>query len=462
VDDCNAYRRDWEQRREEVLRDHPEGQAYTDRIVVKDDMGNPLLDPKTGKPITEARSEMRGVGAQPDQEQRNSDAVYMLRNTYLKECPFTVPGVSRDGYSLTPAGALEFWKEQDNKPLPGAVMQRKTSGLTASMLAAAVDEANEAGKVRDAEEEAAEKERQRLARIKAEQDRLAQIAAEKAAKERAAQLAAEQADQERQAKAAARASAASGASGSSSNASSNARRASSGPSVCYRNADKYVADYQAAGVQMYAATYDLFYAEIQLQMTKLWEPCISYDKDARYYYDKNLKAYNDVQAYCAGPHGEWECTQWGAGGHQQEHMNALQWSREEVQRLLASSGAGSHASAASTAKMGSASSTLDLSPDSSGQGSGDQVSAACRDGLSKLGDEGNAINSRKPPDASTIATIQVGLYIIDRSLKFLDSSCKGQPEYRQYADLKRAYDQTMTTCSQIASSTSYCVPKLAW
>ncbi|MCX7041310.1 MAG: hypothetical protein NT117_01185 [Gammaproteobacteria bacterium] len=465
VNECKAYLDDFDSRRWGVLSRHPkEGLALTDRIVVKDDTGNPLLDPKTGKPITEARSFMRGEGPQPDQEQRNNDYVYLLRNAHFPDCPSTVPGVSRDGYSLTPLEALRFWKEQDSKPLPGAVLQRRTSGSSSTLLAAAVSQANEEGVIRDAEEEAAEKERQRLAKIKAEQDRLAQIEADRQAKERARQLALQQAEDDRQAKVAARAARTSSGSSGSSGAPSASSRSVGGKSICVRNYDKYVEDYTANNIKIYAATGDLFYAQIWGAMSKLFEPCLSFDQESRTNHTQLQKLIGEYESFCSAPHEDWQCQQWGApsSGHTEDHQRALAWVQSEVSQLLATSGSQDRSGAPTSAKVSGADGSLDLSRDSSGDDRSRQLSAACADGMDRLTDEGNAINSRRPADASTVATIQVGLYIIDRSLKFLDSSCKGQPEYRQYADLKRAYDQTMTTCGQIASSTSYCVPKLAW
>ena len=468
VDECNAFHADWERRRTVVLAEIEKqspgiGQEYTGKVVSKGEFGTPMLDPKTGKPITETVDaiRLRGQISPLDSDQRWNDYIRGLRSLELRTCPWSVPGVVDPnagglGSPLSPAEAMEYWKKE-NKPL-----SRPTSSAATSMLAAAVDQANSEGVIRDAEEEAAEKERQRLAKIKEEQDRLARIAAEKAAKEQArlaaqqeAEQAREDAEQEREDRAAAKQQARTSSSNHAS-ASSNSGGSSGGQSICMRNYEKYVADYGREPVLIYPMTGDLFYEQIHTAVGKLFEPCLSFDPESRRYYEQVLSNNRDSKSACAGPHASYQCTQWGMQGHEQDNQRGLEWVQAKVSQLLAGSGSTTNA-----AVSHSGSNSGDASQSSSGKES-NVSAAACRDGLARLGKEGNAINARRPANAETVPSMQVGLYIISKSMAFMDSSCRGQPEYNEYAGLKRAYDQVMTTCQQVASSPDYCVAKVAW
>jgi len=466
VDECNAFRADWERRRTVVLAEIEKqspgiGQEYTERVVAKGEFGTPMLDPKTGKPITEASNayNLKGDKSNLDSDQRWNDVVRGLRNLELRTCPGAVPGVSSSdggfGTPLSPTEALEYWKKRDSKPLT-----RSTSSATASMLAAAVDEANDEGVIRDAEEAAAEKERQRLAKIKEEQDRLARIAAEKAAKEQArllaqqeAEQAREDAEQEREDRAAAKQQA---KTAGNSTRSSNSGSSSGGKSICMRNYEKYVADYSKENVLIYPMTGDPFQEQIYTAVGKLFEPCLSFDPESRRYYEQILSNNRVSQNYCAGPHTSRECQQWGMQGHEQDNQRGLAWAQAKVAQLLAGSSGTTNAAASH-----SGGDNGDASQSSSGKES-NVSAAACRDGLAKLDKEGSAINARRPANAETVPSIQVEMYIIGKRMTFMDSSCRGQPEYGDYAGLKKAYDQLMLTCQQVTSSPSYCVAKVAW
>jgi hypothetical protein len=88
--------------------------------------------------------------------------------------------------------------------------------------------------------------------------------------------------------------------------------------------------------------------------------------------------------------------------------------------------------------------------------------ASCSGGMSQLTAEFNAINARNPNDGNLIASLQVALYELDKTIRFLDASCRGTSEYNQYSQFKAQYDQTMRTCQASASNSSVCVPKVAW
>lgn len=485
IDDCNAYN-DWEGRKNRAIADAE--RQY----------------PGIGQGYTEGMSKLRGVGPQPNRQQRFNDYVYQLRGTKLEPCPSST-GVymprsklkddDLGSYELTPLETLKLWDELDADAAKLAMPKRPPSSASAAFQGAIED----ADAKEKAEEKAAADEQERLkaeadakakaaaaeeARLKAEADRRAKEEADfkkKLATDNAGQLYAlgdeleDSGDKDRSRQAfraliarfpnhALAATAAQRLSGEKSAAGGSASSHSTGSgskSVCYRNAEKFEDDYEAAGVKMYAATYDLFYAEIQLLTAKLWEPCLGSDPNSKEYYDKLMQSYRNVQTHCAGSHSPHECTQWGAGGHEQDHMAALDWSRQEVQRLLAASG-GAGGENSSRSPSGGNRDGGDANPASGAPGKDADVTGPCRDGVARLELEASAINGRKPTGAGPVAASQVALYIIRKRMQFLDSSCKGQPEYKQYAGLKKAYDDTVRTCEQVASGVEACVPKLAW
>lgn len=76
--------------------------------------------------------------------------------------------------------------------------------------------------------------------------------------------------------------------------------------------------------------------------------------------------------------------------------------------------------------------------------------------------EFQSINARKPQSASTIAGLQVVLYMTSKLTGYLEANCKGQPQYSDHDQMKAAYDAAMANCKSIASDPSVCVPKVAW
>jgi hypothetical protein len=90
------------------------------------------------------------------------------------------------------------------------------------------------------------------------------------------------------------------------------------------------------------------------------------------------------------------------------------------------------------------------------------ATASCQGGLTQNEKDFEAINARRPADASLIQSMQVGLYMTSKMMAHLQSACSGLPQASQYGDYKRAYDQTMTACRASVSSADVCVPKVAW
>lgn len=456
VDECRVYRTEWEKRRTAVLaeidRQSPGlGQDYTERVVAKGDMVTPMMDPRTGKPLTEEVSSLRGVGPQPDHEQRWNDAVRGLRTLEMVACPGVVPGVVSGGEFLTPAEALALWAEED-RPKP---MKRPTSGTTAAQFNSAVQQADAEGQVRDIEEAAAEMERQRLAKVKEEQDRIAAVAARKAAEAKAQALAQEQAEQEREERAAAKAQAkTAAATNSRSSSSGRSGKVSSASSVCRRNFDKI------RGMEFPPLPADQWgqvqaYVDVSKMFAMLWQPCAGYDQEAKGEYEQRMNDYQQLQNACNGNGAS--CTQWGVANPQQT-MAYYNWWKTEVDKTLSDP---NYSADQGRLRSGPGSgSSAGLSGASSGKG--DSVGAQCREGLARLDDEASVINRRRPANSEPVPSMQAELYILGKRMEFMDSSCRDQPEYRDYAVLRKTYDQLMSTCQQVASSPTYCVAKLPW
>ncbi len=68
--------------------------------------------------------------------------------------------------------------------------------------------------------------------------------------------------------------------------------------------------------------------------------------------------------------------------------------------------------------------------------------------------------SQPPSSAGTITLLQHLMWMLQQGLNLLDSSCRGEAGYAQTrASWQNSYDQSLRTCQQIASSSSYCYPK---
>lgn len=70
------------------------------------------------------------------------------------------------------------------------------------------------------------------------------------------------------------------------------------------------------------------------------------------------------------------------------------------------------------------------------------------------------MNANKPPQsASVIVQLTNILYVVDVVIMVLDRDCQDEPGYDQVrSEYVNIRNQTMTTCQQMASSSSVCVP----
>ena len=70
------------------------------------------------------------------------------------------------------------------------------------------------------------------------------------------------------------------------------------------------------------------------------------------------------------------------------------------------------------------------------------------------------VNVNKPPQsASSIVQLTNLLFVLDSVIATLDRLCADEPDYQMVrGDYKNVRDQTYTTCTQLATSTSVCKP----
>lgn len=74
----------------------------------------------------------------------------------------------------------------------------------------------------------------------------------------------------------------------------------------------------------------------------------------------------------------------------------------------------------------------------------------------------HAINMRRPRDVTLVPDFQTVMYMLDARLMMLDTSCKGQPEYEEYASVVAARTQADRSCKALTSSPDVCQPEIAW
>lgn len=58
--------------------------------------------------------------------------------------------------------------------------------------------------------------------------------------------------------------------------------------------------------------------------------------------------------------------------------------------------------------------------------------------------------------------LQVALYMTSQRLLLLDTQCKGQPRYAQYAAIRKQYDNAERACANFTRNTHDCQARLAW
>jgi hypothetical protein len=67
-----------------------------------------------------------------------------------------------------------------------------------------------------------------------------------------------------------------------------------------------------------------------------------------------------------------------------------------------------------------------------------------------------ALNRRAPNTKAVMPGLQTVLYMTSKRLELLDAVCKGQPQYGEYASMKRSNAQAVKTCQGLANDGSLC------
>lgn len=89
--------------------------------------------------------------------------------------------------------------------------------------------------------------------------------------------------------------------------------------------------------------------------------------------------------------------------------------------------------------------------------------ANCQPYLDPLATEFNAINARRPSNASLIADLQVVMYMSDKMINTLEQYCKADAaNYATLGSYRDIYNSTHLACTQVASNPAVCVPAIAW
>lgn len=88
--------------------------------------------------------------------------------------------------------------------------------------------------------------------------------------------------------------------------------------------------------------------------------------------------------------------------------------------------------------------------------------SSCKPQLDIVNAEFVSINNRRPSNASLTADLQTLLYMTNKVVVTLQQYCQGQPEFADLGTYQSTYTSAMTTCLQVVTDSSSCVPRVAW
>jgi hypothetical protein len=94
-------------------------------------------------------------------------------------------------------------------------------------------------------------------------------------------------------------------------------------SVCIRDLEKIEDLQQAADMVSIPASNDLFLIDINDWVANLMQRCASYDPKAESIVARSRPEAARIRQYCAQPHQDYECTQWGVGANSQGTAETL-------------------------------------------------------------------------------------------------------------------------------------------
>lgn len=226
------------------------------------------------------------------------------------------------------------------------------------------------------------------------------------------------------------------------------RKQRSYDSVCQRNMDKIDTVMLARNIIHAAATYDLFQRDIHWNSARLLEPCRGSDAEVARVYQIEMESYNKVNAYCAGAHARYECTQWGASGGVSDNggnpFNNPAWYtvwKAEIEKALSNPDY-----------------SADLGP-IRGSGAVNAVDAACAAALKEI-DAQHTAAQRYVPAGSVVVRSEAAMWLAATGIARINALCPASERYKserarlqgQFRDIKRA-------CDAMASSGA-CVGRL--
>lgn len=358
---CRTFKDGWESRRREAL-------ATTDRL--SPGLGREYVErvPVLGDTAGVAVSKLRGVGPQPENEQRFNDAVRGLRTLEMRGCA----GVMVNGNVMTPGEALAMYTEEERR----RTLPEREPSPDEQVFGEQSEKAN-AGTRRTLAEEAAA--RARAAQQEADKRARAAALAEQE-KQKAEQQAREMAEFEKQLT-------------------------------------------EASAGELFA----------------LGDQLASEGKDglSRRAFRALISRFSDSQLALVA-----------------------------AQRLSSTStpAAPAPSTAPGTAggPTGGGSSAGSSAGGAPAPPRSESRSEACKGGVQRMQTEFDGINARRPASATTIQNMQVGLYMLSKSIVFIEANCAGAPEYAELAGYRNTQASLMTTCRQVASSEGVCVPRVAW
>ncbi len=226
------------------------------------------------------------------------------------------------------------------------------------------------------------------------------------------------------------------------------RKESTYPSVCKRNWDKIFDIFRSRELYNGAATYDLFMQDIHSYMAKLFEPCKNTDEDSASAYAKAMGNFNDVREHCAGPHDEWECTQWGANGgksyNQGNPYDNYEYTRvwkEEVGKAISDP---NYSAEYGPIRWAGKSSPADI---------------ACWKSLGEITKQYDA-EKKNIPENSIVVLSEATMWKIAKSTELISAKCPNSSEYMpEISRMKHVYEGLQRACDATSTSPP-CVPRL--
>lgn len=214
-------------------------------------------------------------------------------------------------------------------------------------------------------------------------------------------------------------------------------------SICMRNVEKIDNVMRASPARSYGASNDLFLKDVNFFAAKLVEPCRANDPDSANAHKRAMDEYNRIARVCAGPHDKLQCNQWGFDtNYRGRNQNWYSIWKAEVDKALSDPNYSADLDGGATNLRAS-----------TGGFSGD-----CKAAYDRQEAEFTPVVQRIQITQSAVRQMQLTMGMMGKRLALLDQLCKGQPQYSEYAPMKKQYDITMRNCRGVATNPGECVP----